>query len=120
MVTRPACVLMDEPTGNLDQDTAASVQELMEELNQESGLSFVVVTHDRSMALTMDRVLELRQGRLQELSKTGGENGLQSRVLVMPSSIPVAVAVRGRPHLSPSSAHPFSCFCHSPYSVHLM
>ena len=46
MVTQPACVLMDEPTGNLDQDTAASIQNLINELNAELQLSFVVVTHE--------------------------------------------------------------------------
>jgi lipoprotein-releasing system ATP-binding protein len=60
MVTRPACVLMDEPTGNLDQDTASSIESLMWELNREFKLSFVVVTHDRRLANTMDRVLELK------------------------------------------------------------
>ena len=64
IVTRPACVLMDEPTGNLDQDTAASIQALMEQLNQELGLSFVIVTHDRQLAQSMGRVLELKQGNL--------------------------------------------------------
>ncbi len=64
MVTRPACVLMDEPTGNLDQETAQSVQALMWELNREFDLSFVIVTHDKQFATTMDRVLELKQGEL--------------------------------------------------------
>ena len=64
MVTRPACVLMDEPTGNLDQETALSIQALMWELNREFQLSFVIVTHDRQLADTMDRVLLLQQGEL--------------------------------------------------------
>lgn len=68
MVNRPDCVLMDEPTGNLDQETAESIQALMWELNREFGLSFVIVTHDRQFATTMDRVIELKQGVLHSIT----------------------------------------------------
>jgi lipoprotein-releasing system ATP-binding protein len=67
LVTEPVCVLMDEPTGNLDQDTAAEIQALLDSLNKNLGISFVVVTHDRALAQRLDRQVELSHGRLQDL-----------------------------------------------------
>lgn len=69
LVNKPACVLGDEPTGNLDERTAATVFELMLELNRAQHTSLVLVTHDRRLARKLDRVMELHQGKLREVAR---------------------------------------------------
>ena len=64
LVTRPKCVLADEPTGNLDRKTADHVYELMLELNKEYQVSFVVVTHDAQLAAKMDQTYTLEDGAI--------------------------------------------------------
>jgi len=65
LVASPSCVLMDEPTGNLDRRTASGIHELMQSLNERLATSFVVVTHDEQFAASLDRVLLLTHGCLQ-------------------------------------------------------
>lgn len=68
LVNEPECVLMDEPTGNLDEQTGEGIRDLIESLRDQIGIAFVLVTHDMKMARSLGRVLRLEQGELfQEL-----------------------------------------------------
>ncbi len=64
LVTNPSCVLADEPTGNLDQQTAKDVFDLLRKLNQELGMAFLIVTHDTELAAKTDRQLRMAGGSL--------------------------------------------------------
>ncbi|AHG63955.1 lipoprotein-releasing ABC transporter ATP-binding protein LolD [Advenella mimigardefordensis] len=65
LVTRPVCVLADEPTGNLDRETAASMFALLKQMNAEFKTAFVIVTHDAKLAALADRQLVMERGVLQ-------------------------------------------------------
>ena len=65
LVTTPACVLADEPTGNLDRKTADAVFDLILQLNTQRQTSLIMVTHDASLAKRMQRVFELKDGVLR-------------------------------------------------------
>ena len=70
LVNRPALVLADEPTGNLDSENALAIFELLKSLRDQQGTSFVVVTHDNELANRLDRVVNLSSGSLASLGNS--------------------------------------------------
>jgi lipoprotein-releasing system ATP-binding protein len=77
LVMRPAVLLADEPTGDLDEHTAESLHELLREMHRESGLTSVIATHNRRLAAACDRVLRLEEGRLRpEVGEPSPEAGV--------------------------------------------
>ena len=75
LVNNPSLLLADEPTGNLDQETGASILQLLETLNQDHGLTIVMVTHDESVAQRCDHVVRLVDGKVEHLQPATLEAG---------------------------------------------
>jgi putative ABC transport system ATP-binding protein len=91
-VHEPALLLADEPTGNLDEETARQVLPVLLSLTRARGATLLIVTHDSVLARSADRVLELREGRLRESGAAGAESA--RAVLVKPESDNVAAESR--------------------------
>ena len=64
LINEPKLILADEPTGNLDSDSTETIYELMRDINQEFGTTFIIITHDRKIAEKADRIIELKDGRV--------------------------------------------------------
>lgn len=73
LVLRPRLLLADEPTGNLDEETSEGIHRLLFDLNSSLGMTTIIVTHNRNLALQMQRRLDLRDGRIQETPVGQGE-----------------------------------------------
>jgi putative ABC transport system ATP-binding protein len=71
-VNTPAIVWADEPTGALDSETSAEIVDLLVRLNKEQGQTFVLVTHDASVARRAHRIVRMRDGRIEGDGPTGG------------------------------------------------
>jgi len=76
LVTKPSLVLADEPTGNLDSETAEQIYQLIRSLNDSANTSFVIVTHDLVLASRMDRQVQLVQGQLLPLTGQGDKSAV--------------------------------------------
>jgi len=75
LIGRPQVIFADEPTGNLDSQTGATVENILLELNKNKGITLVVVTHDDDLAQRCDRVIEMKDGRIIS-DRRRGENGI--------------------------------------------
>lgn len=64
LINRPSIILADEPTGNLDSDSTETIYELMRDINQKLGTTFIIITHDRRIAEKADRIVEIKDGRI--------------------------------------------------------
>jgi lipoprotein-releasing system ATP-binding protein len=102
LVHEPALVLADEPTGNLDDETARQVFPVLVSLTRARGATLLMVTHDGGLARSVDRVLELKDGRLRELAAPGEQMAAPSDGLIAPSEAAAAptTELRGDGRLS--------------------
>jgi putative ABC transport system ATP-binding protein len=89
LINQPAIVLGDEPTGNLDTETAQTLVALMRGVNRERGVTYVIVTHDLDLASRTDRVIKLKDGKVTSDEKAGSGNGATG--LPIPEPSPTAV-----------------------------
>ncbi|MDF2820276.1 MAG: transporter related [Clostridiales bacterium] len=64
LINEPKIILADEPTGNLDSDSTENIYELLRKINQEIGTTFIIITHDRKIAEKTDRIIEIKDGRI--------------------------------------------------------
>jgi lipoprotein-releasing system ATP-binding protein len=64
LINKPSIVLADEPTGNLDSDTSESIYDLLRDINKEYGTTFIIITHDQRIAEKTDRIVEIKDGRI--------------------------------------------------------
>jgi ABC-type lipoprotein export system ATPase subunit len=71
LINDPSILLADEPTGNLDQETGASILRLLQSLNRDHGLTIVMVTHDESVAQSCDSIVRLTGGKVERLPTLG-------------------------------------------------
>lgn len=99
---RPPILLADEPTGNLDSSTGAHVIELLLSLHRDSGATLVLVTHDAALASSMQRVLSLRDGRLESDNMTRGAEFLDDSSATSPRSEQASSADRSSLDLFPT------------------
>ena len=65
LINKPKIILADEPTGNLDSDTAEQIYALMRDINQKYGTTFIIITHDQNIAQKTDRIVEIKDGKIQ-------------------------------------------------------
>jgi putative ABC transport system ATP-binding protein len=77
-IHQPDILFADEPTGNLDGETGAQIEQLLFELNEKQGTTLVIVTHDKTLAEKCDRTIELKNGRI--LSDSLRENGISQPI----------------------------------------